>query len=65
MSSPKINQNRESSSFHNPDFLILPSIGEEDFPNVVLEAMSYGKCRIANNLAVQRYVDLYRRMLSE
>jgi len=35
----------------NLDALILPSIRDEDFPNVVLEAMSLGKAVIASRLA--------------
>lgn len=33
------------------DVLIIPSIGNEDFPNVVLEAMSLGKPVIGTNIA--------------
>lgn len=33
------------------DLLVLPSISGEDFPNVVLEAMSLGKAVVASNLA--------------
>ncbi len=33
------------------DVVVLPSIGGEDFPNVVLEAMSLGKAVIASRLA--------------
>ena len=33
------------------DSMILPSISNEDFPNIVLEAMSLGKTVIASNLA--------------
>lgn len=33
------------------DVLILPSLGYEDFPNVVLEAMGFGKAVIASRLA--------------
>ncbi len=33
------------------DCVILPSISNEDFPNIVLEAMSLGKTVIASNLA--------------
>lgn len=33
------------------DVLILPSVSDEDFPNVVLEAMALGKPVIASNLA--------------
>lgn len=33
------------------DVLVLPSIGQEDFPNVVLEAMGLGKAVIASRLA--------------
>lgn len=33
------------------DVLVLPSIDFEDFPNVVLEAMGYGKAVIASRLA--------------
>ncbi len=33
------------------DLLVLPSICDEDFPNVVLEAMSLGKAVVASNLA--------------
>lgn len=33
------------------DLLVLPSIRDEDFPNVVLEAMSLGKAVIASKLA--------------
>lgn len=33
------------------DYLVLPSIGGEDFPNVVLEAMSLGKPAIASAVA--------------
>lgn len=33
------------------DVIILPSIGQEDFPNVILEAMSLGKTVIASTIA--------------
>jgi glycosyltransferase involved in cell wall biosynthesis len=33
------------------DVIVLPSISHEDFPNVVLEAMSLGKTVIASNLS--------------
>lgn len=33
------------------DVLVLPSIGQEDFPNVILEAMGLGKAIIASRLA--------------
>lgn len=33
------------------DYLILPSIKNEDFPNVILEAMALGKIVIASNLS--------------
>ncbi len=33
------------------DVVVLPSIGNEDFPNIVLEAMSYGKLVIASSIA--------------
>lgn len=33
------------------DVIVLPSISHEDFPNVVLEAMSLGKAVIASNLS--------------
>lgn len=33
------------------DVLVLPSIGQEDFPNVILEAMGLGKAVIASRLA--------------
>ena len=33
------------------DILALPSLGNEDFPNVVIEAMSYGKAVIASRVA--------------
>ncbi len=33
------------------DIMVLPSIGQEDFPNVVLEAMSLGKPVIASTIA--------------
>ena len=33
------------------DLFVLPSICDEDFPNVVLEAMSLGKAVVASNLA--------------
>lgn len=33
------------------DYLILPSIKDEDFPNVILEAMALGKIVIASNLS--------------
>jgi glycosyltransferase involved in cell wall biosynthesis len=33
------------------DVLVLPSISNEDFPNVILEAMSVGKAVIGTNLA--------------
>ncbi len=33
------------------DIFLLPSISNEDFPNVILEAMSFGKAIIATNIA--------------
>ncbi|MDD3846760.1 MAG: glycosyltransferase [Syntrophorhabdaceae bacterium] len=33
------------------DIIVLPSIGQEDFPNVILEAMSLGKTVIASIIA--------------
>jgi glycosyltransferase involved in cell wall biosynthesis len=33
------------------DIMVLPSIGQEDFPNVILEAMSLGKTVIASTIA--------------
>jgi len=33
------------------DVVLLPSIGQEDFPNVILEAMSLGKTVIASTIA--------------
>ena len=33
------------------DVLVLPSIADEDFPNVILEAMAYGKPVIASSIA--------------
>ncbi len=33
------------------DVVVLPSIGQEDFPNVILEAMSLGKTVIASTIA--------------
>ena len=33
------------------DFLVVPSIANEDFPNVILEAMGLGKVVIASNLS--------------
>lgn len=33
------------------DVMVLPSIGQEDFPNVILEAMSLGKTVIASTIA--------------
>ncbi len=33
------------------DVIVLPSIGQEDFPNVILEAMSLGKTVIASTIA--------------
>ena len=33
------------------DVIVLPSISHEDFPNVILEAMSLGKAVIASNLS--------------
>lgn len=33
------------------DVLVLPSIGQEDFPNVILEAMGMGKAVIATRIA--------------
>lgn len=36
---------------HTSDMIILPSIANEDFPNVVIEAMSLGKPVIGTNIA--------------
>ena len=33
------------------DFVVLPSIEQEDFPNIVLESMALGKVVLASNLA--------------
>jgi len=33
------------------DFVVLPSIEQEDFPNVILESMALGKIVLASNLS--------------
>ncbi len=43
------------------DFVILPSIGKEDFPNVIIEAMSLGKPVIGTEIAgVPEQIDHYK-----
>jgi len=47
-----VNNNIDTYSLINAcDVLVVPSIGDEDFPNVILIAMMYGKPIIASNLA--------------
>ncbi len=47
-----IGSERNVFNFMNAvDVIVLPSIGQEDFPNVVLEAMSLGKPVIASTIA--------------
>jgi glycosyltransferase involved in cell wall biosynthesis len=44
-------ENNVVNFMHALDVVVLPSIDQEDFPNVVLEAMSLGKPVIASRLA--------------
>lgn len=44
-------QNNIMNFINAIDIFLLPSISNEDFPNVILEAMSFGKAIIATNIA--------------